>query len=161
MSREEFVAVFGHVYENSCWIAIQTWNVGLTYKDDTVTGLSGSFIDVLECAGREPQLRLLREHPELAGRVSQRADFMGVSRKEQVNAGLNDCSEEEFYAFQELNRFYNDNFGFPFILAVGGRHRTEILEIFRSRLGNEDEDEFAEALQQVHQIAYLRLREIN
>ena len=161
MSREEFVAVFGHVYENSSWIAIQTWNVGLTYKDDTVTGLSGSFIDVIECSGRESQLQLLRAHPKLAERILRGVELTRASRKEQASVGLNDCSEEEFDEFQELNRLYSEKFGFPFILAVGGRHRTEILEIFRSRLVNEVEDELVEALQQVYQIAYLRLREIN
>ena len=161
MGREDFASVFGHVYENSSWIAIQAWNIGLTNQDDTLAGLSKSFIDVIECAGRESQLQLLRAHPKLAERVSKGVKITEVSRKEQASVGLNGCSEEEFYEFQELNRLYSDNFGFPFILAVGGRHRTEILEIFRSRLVNEVEDELAEALQQVYQIAYLRLREIN
>ena len=41
-----------------------------------------------------------------------------------------------------------------------GRHRTEILEVFKRRVENDVEDEFKEALQQVFQIAHLRLMEI-
>ena len=160
MGCGEFVAVFGHIFEHSDWITARVWSVGLTSRDDTVTGLFSSFVDVIEGAGREPQLRLLRAHPELAGRVSRRKNLTGDSQKEQAKAGLQDCSEEEFTEFCELNRVYNDKFGFPFILAVGDRNREEILEIFRSRLVNEEEDEFAEALQQVYRIGYLRLHQI-
>ena len=96
----------------------------------------------------------------MAGRVARRENLTGDSRKEQAKAGLQDCSQEEFTEFHELNRVYNDKFGFPFILAVRDRNREEILEIFRRRLLNEEEDEFAEALQQVYQIGYLRLHDI-
>ena len=160
MGCGEFVAVFGHIFEHSDWITARVWSVGLTSRDDTVTGLFSSFVDVIEGAGREPQLRLLRAHPELAGRVARRENLTGDSRKEQAKAGLQDCSQEEFTEFHELNRLYNDKFGFPFILAVRDRNREEILEIFRRRLLNEEEDEFAEALQQVYRIGYLRLHQI-
>ncbi|CAN0451924.1 unnamed protein product, partial [Discosporangium mesarthrocarpum] len=48
-------------------------------------------------------------------------------------------------------------FGFPYILAVRGRDRQEILENFRSRVDNDTKTEFAQALKQVHRIALLRI----
>jgi len=160
MGREEFVALFGPVFEHSYWIAMQAWDIGLTHGEDTAASLLSSLIDVVEEAGHGPQLALLRGHPDLAGRVSCRVDLTGASQKEQVDAGLEDCSASEFYVFQELNLRYIKKFGFPFILAVRGRHRSEILKIFRDRLEHEVTDEFVEALQQVYQIAFLRLCEI-
>ena len=160
MGCGEFVAVFGHIFEHSDWITARVWSVGLTSRDDTVTGLFSSFVDVIEGAGREPQLRLLRAHPELARRIGKNTTLTKASRDEQELAGLNNCSEEEFNEFRSLNHRYKERFGFPFILAVGGRHRNEILEIFRKRINNDSEYELKEALKQVHQIAYLRLCDI-
>ena len=48
-------------------------------------------------------------------------------------------------------------FGFPYILAVRGRTRQEILDNFRNRVNNDPEGEFREALKQVHRIALLRI----
>ncbi|PDH41199.1 MAG: hypothetical protein CNF00_04690, partial [Candidatus Thioglobus sp. MED-G25] len=62
--------------------------------------------------------------------------------------------------FQSLNQSYTQQFGFPFILAVRGRNRQQVLENFRKRIDSGRDDEFAEALRQVHRIAWLRLQEI-
>ena len=160
MGRGEFVTVFGNVFEHSDWIVTQTWDAGLTARDDTAAGLYSSFIDVVEMAGREAQLALLRAHPDLAGRLARQGDVTDASRNEQVSAGLSDCSDAEFEEFQDLNRRYTEKFNFPFILAVRERYRIEILEVFKRRVENDVEDEFREALRQVFQIARLRLREI-
>jgi len=48
-------------------------------------------------------------------------------------------------------------FGFPYILAIKGRHREQILENFRARVENDPEAEFEEAIEQVRRIALLRL----
>jgi OHCU decarboxylase len=160
MGRGEFAATFGNVFEHSDWIVMQAWDTGLTARDDTAAGLYSSFIDVIEMTGREAQLTLLRAHPDLAGRLARQGDVTDASRNEQANAGLSDCSEAEFKEFQSLNRRYTEKFNFPFILAVRGCHRTEILEVFKRRVENDVENEFREALRQVFQIARLRLREI-
>ena len=160
MGRDEFATTFGNVFEHSAWIVMQAWDTGLTVRDDTAAGLCSSLIDVVEMAGREAQMALLRAHPDLAGRLARRGDVTDASRHEQASAGLEDCSDAEFEEFQNLNRRYTEKFNFPFILAVRGRHRTEILEAFKHRVENDVEDEFKEALQQVFQIARLRLRDI-
>jgi len=160
MGRGEFATIFGNVFEHSAWIVMQAWDTGLTPRDDTAAGLCSSFIDVVEMAGREAQMALLRAHPDLAGRLARQGDVTDASRNEQASAGLNDCSNTEFKEFQDLNRRYTEKFNFPFILAVRGHHRAEILEVFKRRVENDVEDEFREALRQVFQIARLRLREI-
>ena len=160
MGRGEFATIFFNVFERSAWIVMQAWDTGLAVRDDTAAGLYSSFIDVVETAGREAQLALLRAHPDLAGRLARQGDVTDASRNEQASAGLNNCSDADFEEFQDLNCRYTEKFNFPFILAVRGRDRTEILEVFKRRVENDVEDEFQEALQQVFQIARLRLREI-
>jgi OHCU decarboxylase len=95
----------------------------------------------------------------LAGRLSL-AELTESSRSEQTGAGLDRCTLEELGEFQELNAAYIEKFGFPFIFAVKGYHRTDILEAFRVRVNHSREEEFKTAIEQVHRIARLRLETI-
>ena len=166
MAKPEFGRVFGGVYEHSPWIAETAWDLGPGFGPetdaarDTAEGLHRAFRAVVDRAGEEKQLALLRAHPDLAGKLAIAGELTAASNAEQAGADLGNCTPDEFEAFRSLNEAYKDKFGFPFILAVRGFHRTEILEIFRQRVNNDPETEFAEALEQVHRIALLRLRDI-
>jgi len=80
--------------------------------------------------------------------------------KEQKNAGLDQCTKEEFIEFKKLNDTYK-KFGFPFILAVKGKNKNEILDNFRKRINSEPNIEFEEAIKQVRKIATSRLEDLN
>ena len=157
MGRDAFVARFGGVYEQSPWIAEQVFDTGITRLADSALGLSQAMVDIVEQAGREPQLALLCAHPDLAGRLAVSGELTSASLAEQSAAGLDRCTSEQYGAFMGLNERYTRRFGFPFILAVRGYHRDEILECFQRRVDNDVDVEFDEALEQVHRIARLRL----
>ena len=159
LDRQSFLDNFGGVYEHSPWIAEQTFDRGLGPGQDTAEGLQAAMAGIVQAADHEAQLALLRAHPDLAGRLAVAGKLTAESRAEQAGVGLGHCSPEEFQRFRDLNTRYRARFGFPFILAVKGRTRREILEVFEQRAGNTPEEEFAAALEQVHRIALLRLRE--
>ena len=75
-------------------------------------------------------------------------------------AGLDRCTAEEFARFTALNNAYRAKFGFPFIMAVKGRSRTEILHAFEGRMTNDVASEFTTALDEVDKIALFRLQEL-
>jgi 2-oxo-4-hydroxy-4-carboxy-5-ureidoimidazoline decarboxylase len=152
MSRPEFLARFGPVYEASPWVAEGVW----PDPPDDLEGLAAAMAAVVDAAPRDMQLALIRAHPELASRTKM-AD---ASVKEQAGAGLDQCSPAEFEAFQRLNGAYNARFGFPFIYAVKGATRADILAAFEARLGNDPDTEFATAIAQIHRIARFRLAEL-
>jgi 2-oxo-4-hydroxy-4-carboxy-5-ureidoimidazoline decarboxylase len=104
----------------------------------------------------DDKLSLLRAHPDLAGKLAL-ADLTASSQSEQKGAGLDQCTPDELARFTELNELYKHKFGFPFIFAVKGFHRTDILDAFERRVKNDAETEFNEAIEQVHRIAKLRL----
>ena len=160
MDREDFIAVFGHVYEKSPWIVEQAWDQGLASTEDSPEGLHRTLVAIVEEAGPELQLRLLCAHPDLAGKLGVAGVLTDKSRSEQTGAGLDRCTKAEYAEFQSLNQSYTKQFGFPFILAVRGRNKAQVLENFRNRVDCDRDDEFAEALRQVHRIARLRLQEI-
>ncbi len=164
MNKDEFVSCFGRVYEHSPWIAEIVWEKNLAKKatpdQDTAEKTHQMLSAVVNEASKEEKLALLRAHPDLADRLATTKNMTKASLSEQASADLTNCSPQEFKTFQTLNAQYKEKFGFPFIMAVSGYNRTEILEIFKKRRHNDTNTEFATALEQVHLIAYLRLKEI-
>ena len=153
LTREDFVARFGPVYEDSPWVAEAVWPAAERGELDDPEALARAMREAVDSAPRERRLALIRAHPQLAvaGRMAE------ASVQEQIGAGLDQCSPEELDAFRKLNAAYVERFGFPFIIAVKGRSRADILAAFAERLGNDKEAEFATAIDQIHRIAGFRL----
>jgi len=158
MRREEFVERFGGVFEHSTWVAKGAWDAVLSL--DNASELHTRMCAVLQAATHEQQLAVLNAHPDLAGRLALAGQLTAESTAEQASAGLDRCSPEEFARLQELNQTYQARFGFPFIMAVKGRSRAEIIRAFEDRVNNDPETEFATALRQVERIALLRLEQM-
>ena len=117
-------------------------------------------LEIFENTSKENQLKILSAHPDLADKTKI-GSLTVDSKKEQSNAGLDQCTEKEFNEFKNLNDKYKKKFGFPFIYAVKGKEKKEILSNFRQRSLNDINVEFIEAKKQVKTIASLRLNEIN
>lgn len=157
LDRTAFGATYGGIYEHSPWVAEAVFDGGLAAADDAPEGLAARMAAAVEDADDDRKLALLRAHPELAGRLAVAGNLTSDSRAEQASAGLDRCTPEEFAEFQRLNAAYNERFGFPFIIAVRGLTRQDILQAFRARVANDRKTEFATAMEQVHRIARLRL----
>jgi len=128
----------------------------------SLAALKLALVEVLRNAGPEAQLKLMRAHPELAGKAMVSKALTAESTNEQSKAGLTDCTAEEFAKIQQLNAAYNAKFGFPFMLAVRGPRGTglnkaEIIATFERRLENHPEYERAESLRNIHRVAEIRL----
>jgi 2-oxo-4-hydroxy-4-carboxy-5-ureidoimidazoline decarboxylase len=112
---------------------------------------------VLEHATEEQKLALIRAHPELAGTEAVAGTMTAESVGEQASAGLDRCSPDELRALRSGNRAYRERFGFPFVMAVKGRSRSEILAALAARVENTRQAEFARCLEEIVKIARLRL----
>ena len=156
LSHADFIAAFGPVYEASPWVAEGVWPAVEAGALDDREALAAAMRTVVDAAPQDRKLKLIRAHPELASRTR----MAEASVKEQSGAGLDQCSADEFAAFQRFNAAYNDRFGFPFIVAVKGLTRADILAAFEARLANDAETEFATAMAQIHKIAGFRLADL-
>ena len=156
LSQSEFTKVFANIFENARWIAVELYN---QKPFDNFEELSSKILNIFETATKEKQLKILNAHPDLANKTKISL-LTPDSLKEQTDAKLDQCTEEEFNEFKKLNNIYK-KFGFPFILAVKGKTKIEILNNFRKRISSDPEIEFNEAVKQVKQIASLRLKELN
>jgi OHCU decarboxylase len=103
---------------------------------------------------------VLNAHPDLAGKLAAAKRLTPESTAEQASAGLDALTDEERARFTELNDAYKAKFGFPFIIAVRGLGKADILAAFETRLANDRDTEFATACAQVERIALLRLRDM-
>jgi len=153
LSENDFVDIFGNVFEKTNWIANKSFNLK-PYKD--FNQLISTIINIYENSSKEDCLNIFNAHPDLVVEKKLTED----SRKEQKDANLNRCNDEEFSDFQNLNYEYKKKFGFPFIIAVKGMNKNEILTNFKKRVKNEINLEFEEAKIQVKKIATFRLNEI-
>ena len=157
MDRADFAARFGGVFEHSAWIAERAFD-----RNTPPAGLSADWLhEVLttqfRAATDEERLGVLRAHPDLAGRLAISGDLTEDSRQEQAGAGLDRLTEVEFARFTDLNTRYHARFGFPFIIAVKGLTKQEILHAFENRIHHTRPEEFAAACHEVEKIARLRL----
>jgi 2-oxo-4-hydroxy-4-carboxy-5-ureidoimidazoline decarboxylase len=147
-----FVKAIGWVFEDSPWVAERAW---VRRPFSCIESLLSTMIAEVEAASEQEQLSLMRAHPDLGARVR----VGSASAGEQAGAGLDSLTEEEFQRIRALNSAYRAKFGFPFLLAVKGSTKADILRNLEQRMERPPETEYREALAQVFRIAEFRLRE--
>ena len=160
LTETEFLATFGGVFEKSSWIAEALCQSGMVEAYNSADGLHNAMAGIFKASTLERRLNVLLAHPDLAGKLAQRGELTPESTNEQKSAGLDQLNPEEFRQFQKLNTAYMDKHGFPFIIAVKGLTKSEILNQFKKRVNNSNSAEFDEACMQVEKIAKLRIAEI-
>ena len=159
LSEIQFIKIFANIFENSQFIAEALYKKkGYGFKD--FEDLTKKMLNIFENTTKEQKLKILNAHPDLADKAKI-TSLTSDSKKEQNSVGLDLCTEDEFNEFKKLNDLYKKKFGFPFILAVKGKDKIEILNNFRTRVNSEPQIEFEEAVKQVKRIASLRLEELN
>ena len=157
--RNDALHLLEGLYEHSPWIADKALDARPFLS---LAHLKYEMTQVVERAGKDQQLELIRAHPELAGKAMVSDDLTAESTSEQSRAGLTHCTAEEFAKLQQLNSDYNTRFGFPFILAVRGPRgsgltRQQIIDTFARRLQNHPDFEMQECLRNIHRVVELRL----
>ena len=153
LDKSEFLSIFGNVFEKSKWISEKVFDKK-PFKN--LESFVSEIIGIYENSDNKTILEILNLHPELAVEKKLTAN----SEAEQSKANLKECTPQEFDEFKKLNIEYKKKFNFPFIIAVKGKNKNEILNYFRERINNSLEEEFIEAKKQVKKIATFRLEEI-
>ncbi len=153
LNRDQFISLFRVIFEKTLWISEKLFELK-PFKDKN--DLIYKMIQIYESSSNNEVLNILRAHPKLA----VEKNLTEHSSEEQSNANLKNCTKEEFDEFTNLNNEYEKKFGFPFIIAVKGKDKLEILNNFRQRINNDVEFEFKESKRQVKKIALFRLDEL-
>ena len=160
LTRTLFIERFGGVYEHSPWVAAAAYDAGLTSGAGTAEGLAKALAAAAANGSEDAKRALIQAHPDLAGKLAAAKSLTAESTSEQASAGLDRLSPDESLQFSALNDAYRARFGFPFIMAVKGKSKADILAAFQRRLANDVDAETRTALAEIDRIAALRLKEI-
>ena len=156
LPKNEFISCYGNVFESSTWIAEQVFK---KKPFENFTDLAQKMLEIFENSTIDQQIEILLNHPDLADKAKI-SKISYDSQIEQKSSKLDECTEKDFEEFHSLNHKYKEKFGFPFIIAVSGINKNEILNRFKNRILSEKKIEFKEAKNQVKKIASIRLNEI-
>ena len=157
----EALAMLDGLYEHTPWLAEQA----LAQRPfASLAALKHTMALLLDEAGVDAKLALIRAHPELAGKAMQSNALTAESTNEQSKAGLTNCTPDELAHIQSLNLQYLDKFGFPFVVAVRGPRgngltKAHIIATVERRLLNHPDFEREECIRNIHRIAEIRLND--
>lgn len=156
-SPDEFSRAFGPVYEHSPWVAERACSRRpFGSRLDMQLALYGA----VQAASEAEKLALIRAHPALAGKEAREGTLTRESEREQAAAGLGTLSVDEAAELRRLNADYLDAFGFPFVICARLNRKAAIFGTLRARLANTREQEIANAIAQIGEIARLRLADL-
>ena len=158
LSNEIFIETFKNIFEKSTFIAEDAKNIR-PYKNKK--HVIDSFLSIFDSLNLETKIKIINNHPNLGDKIKIYQGLTKSSQEEQTLAGLSQCTEEEFNLFNELNSAFKLKFNIPFIFAVRGKNKNEIINEFQLRLNNADiNSEIEISIEQVKRIANLRLEEL-
>tara|TARA_B110000240_G_scaffold21218_1_gene21514 strand:- start:355 stop:876 length:522 start_codon:yes stop_codon:yes gene_type:complete len=159
INKDKIIDILGSVYEHSSWVPerLISFDIKIIKNSDE---LFIKMKSIVECASDKEKLKLLCAHPELGNKLQKLNNLTDFSKLEQKSAGLDQCSDEEFETLTRLNKEYRSKFNFPFIIAVKGLTKANIIDEMKKRVKNSYNQEFNTALKEVHKIAKMRLDDI-
>lgn len=153
LSVEAFIQLFEGIYEKGEWIQRK---VAQHRPFSSHQQLFACMKQVVDNLTNEDKIRLLCDHPDLAGRAAEKGTLSAASTAEQKGAGLNALDDKTRAQFRQNNQAYKDKFQFPFIICVKENKVEGMLRGFAERLGHSPAEELEIAVSQVHRIAELR-----
>jgi OHCU decarboxylase len=106
-------------------------------------------------------LEAFRAHPKI-GEKKAAAAQSGQARawSAQEQSGVASASSQTKDELERLNREYEDQFGFIFIVCASGKSSAEMLSILNSRIRNDRDTELRIAAEEQRKITRLRLEKL-
>ena len=98
-----------------------------------------------------------RAHPRVGDRTPAHASEQSAAWSTEEQSAAAAAETQELHDLARLNEQYEHQFGFTYIVCATGKSAGEMLQILRTRLGNDRHTELGEAAEQQRQITQLRL----
>ena len=158
MSRDEFVATFGGLFQGPRWVVENAYD---QRPFDDTSALRIAFQEALFSATAQQQADLIGAYPALGSDAVSEGATGSFSRADQSTAGLTRLTDEDHAAFGELTQAYQDRFGFPLIISVrDAGDKNQILAAGWARMNNSSTQEHAAALIEIATIANHRFEDL-
>lgn len=139
------------------WAAVGHWSAAIVAARpyDTVDDLAERADALAREWTRADLDTALAHHPRIGEKPQGSGAEARASRGEQ--ASMTDAADDVAAAIAAGNAAYEERFGRVFLIRAAGRSPEEMRSELQRRLSNDDDAEAAEALEQLRQIALLRL----
>ena len=159
MERKEIIDLLKSIYEHSKWVPERLLSENIN-EIQSKEELRLMMKKIVNNSSATEKLNLINAHPELGKRLHKKEKLTKFSEDEQKSAGLDQCSDEEFKILTNLNNEYRLKFKFPFIIAVKGLNKNQIIDNMQKRINNNKAEEFETAISEIHKIAELRIKDL-
>jgi len=159
MERKEIIDLLKSIYEHSQWVPerLLSDNINEIQSKEELQLMMKKIVDN---SSETEKLNLINAHPELGKRLHKKEKLTKFSENEQKSAGLDQCTDKEFEILTNLNNEYRIKFKFPFIIAVKGLDKNQIIDNMQKRVNNARTEEFETAMSEIHKIAKLRIKDL-
>ena len=159
MERKEIIVLLKSIYEHSQWMPERLLSENIN-EIKTKEELQLKMKKIVDNSSETEKLNLINAHPELGKKLQKKEKLTKFSEDEQKSVGLDQCSDEEFEILTNLNNEYRLKFKFPFIIAVKGLNKNQIIDNMQKRVNNSKTKEFETAISEIHKIAELRIKDL-
>jgi len=159
MEGKKIINLLKGIYEHSAWVPEKLLSENIS-EIKTKEELKLMMKKIVDNSTETEKLNLIKAHPELGKKLQKKEKLTKFSKEEQKSAGLDQCSDEEFEILTNLNNTYRSKFEFPFILAVKGLNKNQIIDNMKKRVNNLKSVEFETAINEIHKIAQLRIKDL-
>ena len=159
MEGNKIINLLKGIYEHSAWVPEKLLSENIS-EFKTKEELELMMKKIVDNSTETEKLNLIKAHPELGKKLQKKEKLTKFSKEEQKSAGLDQCSDEEFEILSNLNDTYRSKFEFPFILAVKGLNKNQIIDNMKKRVNNCKSVEFETAINEIHKIAQLRIKDL-
>ena len=99
-------------------------------------------------------------HPKIGDAESLKKKFANDQFAGGEQSGVANASEQTLQALADLNKSYEEKFGYIFIVSAAGKSAVEMLGILTARLQNKPEIEITIAMDEQNKITRLRLEKL-
>ena len=111
--------------------------------------------------GPEDWFEAFQHHPRIGEvRAEHQTTAIAQEWSEQEQSGVRSAGKQTAEELAELNREYQNKFGYIFIVCAVGKSSDQILSILRERLRNDEQEELQVAAAEQAQITKLRLEKL-
>jgi 2-oxo-4-hydroxy-4-carboxy-5-ureidoimidazoline decarboxylase len=128
------------------------------WADDVLAGQPYEDRDALIAAADAAARELTDEELDQALSGHPRIGERGGAQSQREQSGVDPSAGETAARLKAGNAAYEERFGRVFLIRAAGRDAEEILSQLERRLQNDDETERAETVDNLRQIALLRLQ---
>ena len=159
MARKEIIDLLKSIYEHSQWVPerLLSENINEIQSKEELQLMMKKIVDN---SSETEKINLINAHPELGKKLHKKEKLTKFSEDEQKSAGLDQCTDKEFEILTNLNNEYRLKFKFPFIIAVKGLNKNQIIDNMQKRVNNTKCEEFETAISEIHKIAELRIKDL-